>query len=87
MPATSHEFKLVIDGLALDDATLQHINSSLQKAFLVILSELNLRGSELVYTPVMLRMLDQDREENRALAAGGGGSTGGAGVQVRAVHA
>ena len=80
-----HEFQLTIEGIALKKASLDQITLALQRAFLVELVALDLRKGDLVYTPVMSKMMAEDRATGAEGQGngGGGGSTGGAHASLR----
>jgi len=68
-----HEFKVVIDGIDLPKDTVRRINEVLQRAVLAEVASIDLRGNELVFRPIMSKMVEE----------GNGGSTGGA--QIKAI--
>ena len=71
---TKHEFKVVIDGFDLPGELAGRINKAVQKAVLDELATADLGGKDVVFTPIMGRMLSED--VTKAMNEPGG-STGG----------
>ncbi|AQV95603.1 hypothetical protein BJN34_17115 [Cupriavidus necator] len=82
------EFRIIIDGISLPAKSVAKINEALQKAILAEMAVLDLRGNELVFSPIMARMVDDDRrradtsKEGNGGGNGGGGGSGGAQIRV-----
>lgn len=67
----THEFKVIIDSMQLPEETVARLNEALQKATLVELASADLRGNQLVCTPIMEKMIGD-----------AGGGTGGIKVKI-----
>jgi len=81
-PGKHHnEFKVVIDGLALDAETFARIDQAIRKAVLIEMASIDVRGGELAFSPVMAQMM-LDAGNN-----GNGGTTGGVQVKVHTTRA
>lgn len=86
-----HEFKITIDGISLPAESVAKINEALQKAILAEMAVLDLRGNELVFSPIMSSMVDDDRRRAETSNGGNGGGNGGGGgggsggAQIRVV--
>jgi hypothetical protein len=78
---SKYEFRVSIDGIDIDEATLSRINSALQKALLNEITSINLGTRELAYRPIMSQLISRDASAKM----GNGGSTGG--IAVRAIEA
>jgi hypothetical protein len=55
-----HTFKVVIDDFALPKELVERINKALQKAVLAEMASTDLRGNDVVFTPIMGQMLSED---------------------------
>jgi hypothetical protein len=71
---TRHEFKVVIEGFELPGELVARINKAVQKQILAELVSSDLRGQDIVFTPVMEQMVSEDLAK---AMSGPGGSTGG----------
>lgn len=69
-----HEFKVVIDGFDLPGELVTRINKAVQRAVLEELASADLGGEDVVFTPVMGRMVSEDVMK---VMSEPGGSTGG----------
>jgi hypothetical protein len=76
-----HEFKVVIEGVELSKETLVRIDESVRKAVLIEMASVDLRGNDLVFSPIMAGMVS----EAEMRAGGNGGSTGG--IEIRLAQA
>jgi hypothetical protein len=71
---TRHEFKVVIEGFELPGELIARINKAVQKQILAELASADLRGQDVIFTPVMERMVSEDVAKAMSEP---GGSTGG----------
>jgi hypothetical protein len=71
-----NEFRVLIEGIALPASIVSRINEALQKAVLIEMASVNLRDSELTFSPVMAQMVSDDEPD------GNGGTTGGAQIRI-----
>jgi hypothetical protein len=78
---TQSTFTVVVDGIALPEETVARINDALQRAALTEIASIDLRGNELIFRPIMAGMADRSAE--RMI---GGGSTGGARIEISALR-
>jgi hypothetical protein len=67
------EFTVTVEGVDLPEHVVAAINDAIQRAALAEVAKLDLRGSELVFRPIMAQMLSDPT------GGGGGGGTGGGG--------
>lgn len=75
-----NEFKVSIEGITLPDESVHNINESVQKAALAAMAAIDLRGKELIFSPIMARILS-DPEEGEGEGEGSGSRSGG-GAQI-----
>jgi hypothetical protein len=72
-----HVFKIVIDGVALPKQLANRIDEALQKAVLNEIVAFDLNDQELVLSPIMSKMAEEDEA-----SLGGVGRTGGRYIKI-----